>query len=453
MPRLRLLAATSLLVASTACQNDNSLFDRNNPEGEPIDTSVDIVDDGLQPDIEVTPESISFDGLEPGCQSAPETVTVKNVGAAPLDLYDIRLVGDGPSAYILGGPPSGVLAPGEELLLSILFKPGSNLQYDAELEIESNDPDEAVTGTLLDGLGADYNYNEEIFNQSEPGPVDILWSIDASCSMSEEVNQLAAQFDIFINTFVNLGLDYQIGITTTDDSGSGDSGKLLGAGVISEANSGSIAQVKTDFLDTIAIANDGLGGEAGFGATKLALSEPLISTANAGFIREEATLQVIVVSDEPEQSTLTPTQYATWLDGVKSSPDDSAFSAVVADRTQGCVLNFSGSNAEPAPKYHDAIDATGGAWIDICKNDFAQMMTYLSYQAAGIIGTWPLQDVPVNQSHITVTIDGQDIGFSAINGWSYDASTNSVEFHGTAIPGPGTEIIIEYPVAGTCPTP
>ena len=45
---------------------------------------------------------------------------------------------------------------------------------------------------------------------------------------------------------------------------------------------------------------------------------------------------------------------------------------------------------------------------------------------------------------ITVTVGGVPVAQNATNGWTYDATTNSVEFHGSSVPQPGSEIVVQY---------
>ena len=58
--------------------------------------------------------------------------------------------------------------------------------------------------------------------------VDVLWVIDNSCSMTEEQQALTDNFNKFVQYFVGSGLDYHIGVVSTNwDNESGDHrGKL-----------------------------------------------------------------------------------------------------------------------------------------------------------------------------------------------------------------------------------
>src|SRR4051794_9315310 len=46
--------------------------------------------------------------------------------------------------------------------------------------------------------------------------VDVLWVIDNSCSMSEEQEALRSNFADFMAYFSDSGLDYHVGVVSTD---------------------------------------------------------------------------------------------------------------------------------------------------------------------------------------------------------------------------------------------
>lgn len=68
----------------------------------------------------------------------------------------------------------------------------------------------------------------ETFNQNSEGKrvVDILWVIDNSGSMGDEQDDLAYNFETFINNFISQDVDFQMAITTTD-ARSGHEGKMI----------------------------------------------------------------------------------------------------------------------------------------------------------------------------------------------------------------------------------
>ena len=68
----------------------------------------------------------------------------------------------------------------------------------------------------------------DTFFQEIRRTVDILLVVDNSCSMIDEQQKLAANFDNFISQFLDAEVDYQIGVVTTDMSDPEHQGRLVG---------------------------------------------------------------------------------------------------------------------------------------------------------------------------------------------------------------------------------
>src|SRR5688500_10837964 len=64
------------------------------------------------------------------------------------------------------------------------------------------------------------------YNQESASKVDVLWVIDNSGSMAEEQENLARNFQSFIELFTRGAVDYRIAVTTTDVFG--DAGQFRG---------------------------------------------------------------------------------------------------------------------------------------------------------------------------------------------------------------------------------
>lgn len=436
------------LVALTlaACSPDVSIASKDDDEPPPVDTDV-----GLpagQPDIAVEPLDVRFGGEVPGCVAPPRTVTVRNEGEVDLEVTGISLRGADRQAYALKVDPF-TLPPGKSETFEVGFEPPDLGSWgDALVEITSNDPDESAVKVELDGNGAEYAQREDLFVQGEAGSVDVLFSIDYSGSMSEEISALGGKFDAFIQNFVNLGLDYQIAVVTADPACPAFQGDPK---IITPQNAPTPAEAQDLFRAATSAAS--CGGEAAFGATKNALSEPYVSNENAGFLRTDATLAVVALSDEPEQSGISPAAYVQWLEGLKTDPRMVSFSGIVGPPSGG--LFVCGGEVEPAPQYHTAIRRSGGVWGNMCNLDLVPFLLHLSYVAAGLEFGFELSAEPLSASPavVTVTVDGEEIPYSPIDGWTYDTDTNAIQFHGSAIPEPGQTVIITYPYDSACGTP
>lgn len=134
--------------------------------------------------------------------------------------------------------------------------------------------------------------------------VDVLFVIDNSCSMEEEQRALRQSFPEFMTYFLGSGLDYHVGVVSTDmDWSNRDAGVLIGdsSGGSSYIDpSYSEEDAVASFSDRASLGTMGSGTEKGKDAAWAALVSN-VDTANAGFYRDDADLSVIVISDERDQ--------------------------------------------------------------------------------------------------------------------------------------------------------
>jgi len=415
---------------------------------------------GPQPDIELDPAVLSWGIKLPNCPSDPKTVTIRNVGDSQLRVSDITTAGNGASAYSIAAPAGEiVLATGESVEVEISFLAAATVEYPAALEVTSNDPDEEVAQADLSGEGGLNASNEDVFVQDTPEAVDVLWVLDTSCSMSGVVTELETRFDEFIANFVTLGLDYQIGVTTTDmdTPAPGNQGTLAGSPTVMKSATMSADEVATAFDAAVNPSATGSGTEVALGAAYEALKNPGGHAVIDGLVREDANLAIMIVGDEDDQSNQNGPYYASWIEAYKASPDRTTISGIIPMSSGGfnpfeleeCV-DFMG-----LPRIEDAIDGSGGTAQNLCTLDtsFSQIMDWLSFTAAGLDTHYDLSAEPANgASGMTVTVNGQVIPMDPFReeGWSFDFNTNQVVFYGESIPGPGAEVVITYPIDGTC---
>ena len=412
----------------------------------------DIPVDGPQPEIKVDPMVLSFGSRQVDCPSDPKVITVSNVGQATLEVDDLRLAGTGSNAFQLDGAPRD-LEPGESFTFDLGFTAAAMVTYNVRVEVDSNDPTSRTTTVEVTGRGAENTTNEEIFVQPDVSAVDVLWVVDNSCSMSDIQATLGDKFRSFLQSFNDMGIGYQIGVTSTDTFDPAQSGRLLGPKKV-------MTNADPDVLDLFARATDlgtsGSGDEKGLDAAYLALTDPLISGENAGLIRDEAVLAVVVISDEEDASQISPADFSRWLNNFKGDPERTSLSAVVGDVqsssiAMGCSsTGFPPVTAEQGRRYVEVQRATEGTFQSICDSDFDQVLAYLGYGASGLKFEFPLEKTPTSIGGIKVTVDGVEIPRHPTNGWFYDSASNTVKFSRRAVPGPSTTILITYPVADDC---
>ena len=270
--------------------------------------------------------------------------------------------------------------------------------------------------------------------------MDILWVIDDTSSMRDEQAALQDAFADFATGLEALDLSWQVGFITTDISDA-NAGTLLGDPWI----------LTPDLDDPVAaitaaatVGTDGEAPEAGLGAAFLALSEPLLSTSNRAFRRDDAALHVIVVSDADDSSDTVLGEdpvdaFTAFLTAeAERSGQDARLSAVVGDVPSGCT--WDGGAALPGERYADVALATGGVVASICSRDLSPVTASLADLSVSWPTSFPLQAVP-DPDTVLVWID--DV--RQADGYSVELSPPALVF--ATPPEGGAEIRVSYEVA------
>ena len=211
-----------------------------------------------------------------------------------------------------------------------------------------------------------------------PPQADILFIVDTSCSMTEEQSALSSNFRTLLDHVQNQGVDFHIAVTTTDVDAGGERGAFTGP-IITP----STPDPDGDFASAVLQGTNGSPIEQGLEAARLALSQPQLSTNNAGFLRSDASLTIIFLSDEDDQSPDAVADYVSFLQGLKSGPPVT-LNSIVGDTPQGCQ-GPSGS-ASAGLRYLNGTNSTGGAFSSICGADWSAALTNVPASGAGFCG-------------------------------------------------------------------
>ena len=134
--------------------------------------------------------------------------------------------------------------------------------------------------------------------------VDLLLVVDDSCSMAPAQTGLAAAVEVLDEVRIERAADVRIGVITTDMDDSSRSGRLIGTPAILDGNTPNLLET---LRDRVQPGIDGSGDEQGILAAYTALTPPLVNQDNAGFLRPDADLVVVIVSDENDFSPRSPT--------------------------------------------------------------------------------------------------------------------------------------------------
>ena len=188
-----------------------------------------------------------------------------------------------------------------------------------------------------------------------------------------------------------------------------------------------------------------------------ALTAPLITdpTANAGFLRQEAVLAVVCMTDARDQAPQAPAFYLNQLINIKGAQRSGAFSYNVIgpflpSAPSGCSYD------DPNDGRHDFMVAqTNGVKEEICTPNWAVALERIGKNAFGYRTNFFLTSRPdlSAPTGIQVSIDGVPIPsvdpdpslMSRI--WEYDATNNSVNFEPLYVPEPGKTLTVTYQTA------
>ncbi len=315
--------------------------------------------------------------------------------------------------------------------------------------------------------------------------VDLLWVVDTSNSMDEEQALIAEGFQEFVAGLQNLNIRFQTALTSTDVCESLNDGTQKITPECPVPNGGSVkTRLRGSFVgdkgrtvlkgtdpDVLskftsyarAMGVEGSGFEHGLSAANLAVKKS-ISGINEPFIRKDAFLSVIVVSDEEDDGIglglldkasnvnyvaegLTNWRYdhrdfIRDMDAVKGAGNFSV-NAITGTRDEKGVLCSSpyGSPTEEGTQYIAAAKATGGNIESICSKNWNTLLKQIASNLKTQISQIKLIDSNVLKNTVEIYVDGEKLDLKY---WTYLVAQNSVSFSSSYNPPLGSRIEIKY---------
>ena len=390
---------------------------------------------GDAPKIEVDPEYVNYGDISIGCDNEYR-VTIKNVGNIDLEVDDVVQMSTLPNDInieygSLPAPPWNLLQ-NEEVDFLIKYTPNDVGPDESIVRIESNDPNNEILEIVQEGHGDIEHWMVHEWVQEEEMIYDILWIVDNSGSMRTFQTRLSANMSNFM-TYINAtgNVNFRMGFITTDDHN-------LVAPYISN-NTPNVNARAADIIDSI--GTNGSGTEKGLQKAHQALEYFL---ATGEFLRYDANLIMIFVSDEHDSSPMTTSDYIQRYITIKPQEKIKAY-AVIGDPPQGCesTNGMWGVNAKFGSAYYDVAMHFGGNWYSICDYDWSTNMTNLA-QDITIKSAFELSEPDPIVDTIEVYVNGQLV----TAGWYYDPVENWVRFEPDHIPTGGQTIRLEYATYG-----
>ncbi len=334
-------------------------------------------------------------------------------------------------------------------------------------------------------------FRQDTFDQEAASKIDVLWVIDNSASMKSVQDELATSLTRFMDTFSRGLVDYRIAVTTTDVFN--DQGEFVSVPPVIDP---SLADPVYQFQKSVQVGTQGNGHEEAFEAARLAIARETVSASAvleqrdaclagcAGgtqacrddctsryeprFMRPDAHLYLVFVSDEDEQSAGEVRYFQRFFEGALGPGNEGsvAVAAICGD------VPAPPCSAKPGVRYAALAAATGGITASICDSTFDSHLQLLALDAAGLKHKFALTAVPdpatlaveVRYRCDTVRTDlhcasvddgcaGKPADERALictplqgdaDGVSFEAATNSLFFQGASVPGLRSEVVASY---------
>ncbi len=424
-------------------QNFKSTLILNEEDEPPLRQEVSLLGDTQGSCLEVTPELLSLGDNTLTCGSGLEEVQLKHNGEpgcpAEIVVSSVSFTRTTSSEFQLVNLPNIplTLRPFETAKVNVQYVPENQGLDEGTLQVYTVRSAAIPINVRLLGRGVAAPSQTDTFRTEESKRVDILFVIDNSCSMWQEQKALTDNFGSFMQWAIKLKADYQIGVITTDVDGK-EAGCLRGSDpIITPQTKDPIAT----FWNNVIVGTGGSSNEKGLDAAFKALSKENLEGCNKGFFRKDASLSLIFISDEGDQSEEPVHIYTKFFRSLKEKPFTVQASAVVGPEREGCSSPF--GDAQQAPRYHQIVEELRGIVASICDSDWAETLSQLGYTNFGYAPEFNLSKKPV-ASTIVVRVNNLIVPRNNETGWYYKEYSNSVRFTGPATPPIPATITIQY---------
>lgn len=428
-------------------------------------------------EIAVIPGNVDFGLVTLGCNSQAQDVRAYNTGTADVQITGIRLDGCGSEVTLTGVPAlPRTLARGEFVEVDLTYRPGDVGETRCNLVVEGTTEGGGSIVVPIQGEGVNFSRTVDTFEQVSGREVDVLFVIDNSGSMGEEQSNLSRNFSAFIDAARTWDTDFQIGVVTTQIEGNVDNpsggsrnpGELLGDPRIITPSTPNYTAAFARNAD-VGTGDPGTS-ESGLESARLALVDPNITDLDAPcdadcvepyacvsggcggfnrtFLRENASLEIIFVSDEEDQSTASEAFFIDFFRSIKGEFNDALFhaSSIVGPRG-GC--SSTDGDASEGERYINVAESTGGAVGSICDREFADSLSAIGNRAFGLRRAFALSRVadPATVRVYDLSSCSGGTRTPSTTGWSFDRDSNSVVWAVGQEPDADTCFEVEYEAA------
>jgi hypothetical protein len=404
------------------------------------------------------PPYLDFGFARLDCLPSLLSTWVENTCEGPVVVSE-AFIGAGTSdgEFLLEGAPvfPTTLLTGTSMELSVRYRATQSGMNLSPLFVGTNSLSSPLLVPLLGESSARATVTDE-FIQVDPLQTDVLFIVDNTASMQEEHPKLLAAVPALLSAAQRRGVNLHLAVTTTGldpvsaacpgGARGGEAGRFFPV----DGSAARVLESATPSLEAALRKNLEVGRcanvEQGLEALHLALSEPLVSSSddvrsgwpndgNAGFLRPQASLVLIVVSDEDDHSEGDVERTVRFLQGLKSNGGARLFALAPSDVPCATAGGL-------GVRYAQAARATGGDIFSICAPDFSPFLQRIGETPFPLQSRFPLSQ-EADPSSLQVRLDGVPTS----SGFRLDAAQNELVFD--VPPSPGARIQVDFRIP--CP--
>ncbi len=415
------------------------------------------------------PAVLDLGGVESGCGQSG-LACFRNDGTAPVTLDDVAVQDCSPAISVKVPPLPAVLAPGESFCVKAGFLPKEQGAAVCLLSVRAIPAPADAPHVIVLGVGVPGAERVDEFRQVTGQAVDFLFAIDDSPSMCAFQDRLRANLLALAGRLGSPYLDVRLGMVTVEGLDAAVAGRLdLGTGATPlYLDRTTLDQVAARLLPGCAGTAD--GSERGLAAIQAALGLGRTDTGcdddaecawrlcdqdpacpftcqagtcggpNGDFLREDAQLEIVVVSDSDDHSPGEAAVYADFLKALKG------YYRVSMMHLSAVLMPAGGCDATGDPglqdqRYGQVAVATGGMLGSICDESWATTLSSGGSVSFHLKVQYFLTHL-ADPSTVRVFLDDVECP----DGWKFDAPSNSILFdpEGACVPQPNQRITVKY---------
>ncbi|MHB8875465.1 MAG: hypothetical protein ACYC8T_17415, partial [Myxococcaceae bacterium] len=397
----------------------------------------------------LSPDTVAFGEAMLGCAPRVRALEVQNTCPGEVQVTALRTCPPSApcpefTAISSSLPPGGAnLSPSATFSFGVRYLP-----VDAGSDVGAMSLDVVEGGrtvTYLAALSAsavERVERSESFTIAPPPARDVLIVINSQASMAAHAQNVRTNLAHLGLALRASGIEFHLAVART--AGGAVRGQFVsGAGYPSF-----ITWATPDFDGAFAVAvaaatsgfENGGAGEVLATATA-ALTPPLSTSVNSGFLRPGAGLIVVVISDSPDTSPRPASDYGAALLGVKSGP------LVEIDAITDLGLPGTCGTADDG-RYGQLVSLTNGVMFSLCETAWENYISFgVPTLCWGLTRFYLSDAAAVWASSVTVEVDGTPVPAVDPGGsrnWSFDAGAASIEFEPLFVPGPRQVVTVRY---------